>query len=121
MLLRFHIHYLLTKEYTDWGWQYDKMDVVFYNMEWAEDLKKSFEIAKSRYEIARYYWAETKKWSKLAYEQKVTIGWSKIEDLNYEIENNEYDYDYDMVLDMRLKGIEDKLKKIDDFIANNKK
>lgn len=121
ILLRFHIHYLLTKEYMGWGWEYDKKDVVFYNMEWAEDLKKSFEIAKSRYEIAKYYWDETKKWSKLAAEQKLHIGWEQIEDLNYEIENKEYDYDYDTVIKMRLDGIEKKLKKIDEFMKNQDK
>jgi hypothetical protein len=120
ILLRFHIHYLLTKEYVDWGWEYDKRDVVFYNIEWAQDLKKSFEIAKSRYNMAKYYWDETKKWSKLAYSKKINIGWDQIEDLNYEIENNIYDYDYGMIIEMRLKGIEDKIKKIDDYIKNNK-
>jgi hypothetical protein len=121
ILLRFHIHYLLTKEYTNWGWEYDKQDVVFYNMEWATKLKESFEIARSRYKIAQYYWNETKKWSKLAYEQKVHIGWEQIENLNYSIENKEYDYDYDTVLEMRLKGLDDKLKKINDFIAQSQK
>ncbi|OHD26432.1 MAG: hypothetical protein A2086_08170 [Spirochaetes bacterium GWD1_27_9] len=121
LLLRFHIHYLLTKEYVDWGWQFDKQDVVFYNMEWADELKKSFEIAKSRYLVAKHYWEETKKWSKLAYQQKVRVDWEQIEDLNYEIENNLYDYDYDLVIDMRLKSLEEKLKKINSFIADNQK
>ncbi len=120
ILLRFHIHFLLTKEYVDWGWEYDKQDVVFYNMEWAEDLKKSFEIAKSLYEKARYYWKETKKWSKLASEQKVYVNWDQIEDLNYEIENELFDYDYDMIIDMRLAGLEKKLKKIEDFMKQGK-
>ena len=120
ILLRFHIHYLLTKEYVDWVWEYDKRDVVFYNIEWAEDLKKSFEIAKSRYEIAKYYWEETKKWSKLAYQQNVYVEWDQIENLNYKIENNEYDYDYGMVIDMRLEGLNKKLQKIDDFLKNSK-
>lgn len=119
LLLRFHIHFLLTKEYVEWGWEYDKRDVVFYNMEWAEDLKKSFEIARSRYLIAKYYWEETKKWSKLAYSKNLEIGWGQIEDLNWEIENNKFDYDYDEVIETRLKGIDDKLKKIEEFMANN--
>ena len=119
ILLRFHIHFLLTKEYVEWGWEYDKRDVVFYNMEWAEDLKKSFEIARSRYLIAKHYWEETKKWSDLAYSKNIEIGWGQIEDLNWEIENNKFDYDYDEVIDLRLKGIEDKLKKIEEFMKNN--
>ena len=119
ILLRFHIHFLLTKEYVDWGWEYDKRDVVFYNIEWAEDIKKSFEIARSRYEIARYYWDETKKWSKLAYSKPIHIGWEQIEDLNYEIENNKFDYDYDLIIDMRLKDIERKLSIIDSFLSEN--
>ncbi len=119
ILLRFHIHFLLTQEYVNWGWEFDKRDVVFYNMEWAEELKKSFEIARSRYKIAQYYWEETKKWSKLAYNKKSHIGWEKIEDLNYQIENNQFDYDYDEVIQLRLIKLDEKLKKIDDFIKNN--
>jgi len=121
MLVRFHIHFLLTKEYTDWGWEYDKQDIVFYNMEWAEKIKKSFDIAKSRYNIAKKYWEETKKWSQITYKQSINIGWEQLENLNYSIENNEFDYDYGMIIDQRLQGLEKKLKKIDEYIAKNKK
>lgn len=119
ILLRFHIHFLLTKEYVDWGWEYDKRDVVFYNIEWAKELKKSFEIARSRYEVAKYYWEETKKWSKLAYSKKIHIGWEQIEDLNWEIENDKFDYDYADIIEMRLKGIEKKMKIIDEYLNEN--
>ncbi|MBN2546798.1 MAG: hypothetical protein JXB50_13445 [Spirochaetes bacterium] len=120
ILLRFHIHFLLTKEYVDWGWEYDKRDVVFYNMEWADDLKKSFELAKSRYEAARFYWNETKKWSNLAYGKNISIGWDAIENLNSQIENKKFDYDYDEIIDIRLQSIEEKLKKIEDFMSITK-
>jgi len=120
ILLRFHIHFLLTKEYVEWGWEFDKRNVVFYNMEWAEELKKSFEIARSRYLVAKHYWEETRKWSELAYSKNFEIGWMQIEDLNWEIENNKFDYDYEEVIDLRLKGIDDKLKKIEEFMKNNK-
>ncbi|HNZ26383.1 MAG TPA: hypothetical protein PLG34_02150 [Spirochaetota bacterium] len=119
LLLRFHIHYLLTKEYVDWGWEYDKRDIAFYNIEWAKEIKNSFEIAKSRYLIARRYWEETKKWSNLAYGKKLHIGWEQIEDLNYEIENNLFDYDYDTIIDMRLKDLERKIKIVDSYLAKN--
>lgn len=119
ILLRFHIHFLLTKEYVDWGWEYDKRDVVFYNMEWAEDLKKSFEIARSRYNIAKHYWQQTKKWSALAYSKNINISWDQIESLNWKIENNEFDYDYDEVIELRLNGLDDKLRKIEEFMSNS--
>jgi hypothetical protein len=121
MLLNFNIYYLLTKEYIDWGWEFDKQDVVFYNMEWADKLKESFAIARTRYEIAKVYWEETKKWSSLAYRQNLEIGWGQIEDLNYEIENGKYDYDYAMVIQNRLDGLNEKIKKIDDYISANSK
>lgn len=121
ILLRFHIHFLLTKEYMGWAWQYDKQDVVFYNIEWAEDLKKSFGIAEYLYKQADYYWQETKKWSDLAYSKDIHIGWEQIEDLNWEIENGEFDYEYDTVIKMRLDDLARKQAKIDFYIENSKK
>ena len=111
ILLRFHIHYLLTKEYVDWGWEFDKRDIVFYNMEWAEEIKKSFEIARSRYEVALHYWQETLNWSSLAASKNVHIGWEQIEDLIWEIENDQYDYDYQMIIKKRLADLDKKIAK----------
>lgn len=116
ILLRFHIYYLLTKEYMGWGWQFDKRDVVFYNMTWAEDLKNSFEIAKSRYEIALHYWEKTKLYASEANKINVYLDWAQIEDLAYKIDNDIFDYDYEIVIDERLKSIENKLEKIEEFM-----
>ncbi len=120
LLLRFNIHFLLTKEYMSWGWQFDKKDVVFYNIEWAEDIKKSLEIAKNRYEVARHYWDQTKKWSQLAYSKNIYIGWEYAENLNYEIETDQFEYDYDDIIDIRIQSVEEKLKKIDFFLNQSK-
>ncbi len=118
LLLRFHIYYLLTKEYVGWGWQYDKRDIAFYNAEWAEDIKNSFEIAKSRYDIAKHYWEKTKLYAQEINKIDVHIGWEQIEDLAYEIDNQEFDYDYDEIIEMRLDSIENKLEKLDSFLVH---
>lgn len=119
LLLRFHIYYLLTKEYMGWGWEYDKRDVVFYNAEWAEEIKNSFEIAKSRYDIAKHYWEKTKLYAQEINKIDVHIGWEQIEDLAYEIDNREFDYDYDEIIEMRLDSIDNKLAKLDSFLIKN--
>ncbi len=119
LLLRFHVLFLLTKEYMNWGWEYDKRDVVFYNIEWANELRESFGIAKHLYEQARFYWKETKIWSEQAYKIDKYIGWDQIEELNYKIENDEFDYDYEDMIELRLESINNKLKKIDDYLAAN--
>lgn len=119
LLLRFHIYYLLTKEYMGWGWEYDKRDVVFYNAEWAEEIKNSFEIAKSRYDIAKHYWEKTKLYAQEINKIDIHIGWEQIEDLAYEIDNQEFDYDYDEIIEMRLDSIDNKLAKLDSFLIKN--
>ncbi|MCH5150759.1 MAG: hypothetical protein J1G30_08835 [Spirochaetales bacterium] len=118
LLLRFHIYYLLTKEYVGWGWEFDKRDVVFYNAEWAEEIKNSFEIAKSRYDIAKHYWEKTKLYAQEINKINVRIGWEQIEDLAYEIDNQQFDYDYDDIIEMRLNSIENKLAKLDTFLIH---
>lgn len=121
LLLRFHIYYLLTKEYVGWGWEYDKRDVVFYNAEWAQEIKNSFEIAKSRYDIAKHYWEKTKLYAQEINKINVHIGWEQIEDLAYEIDNRQFDYDYDDIIEMRLNSIENKLAKLDTFLVHESK
>lgn len=121
LLLRFHIYYLLTKEYVGWGWEYDKRDVVFYNAEWALEIKNSFEIAKSRYDIAKHYWEKTKLYAQEINKINVHIGWEQIEDLAYEIDNRQFDYDYDDIIEMRLNSIENKLAKLDTFLVHEDK
>lgn len=121
LLLRFHIYYLLTKEYVGWGWEYDKRDVVFYNAEWAQEIKNSFEIAKSRYDIAKHYWEKTKLYAQEINKINVHIGWEQIEDLAYEIDNRQFDYDYDDIIEMRLNSIENKLAKLDTFLVHEDK
>lgn len=121
LLLRFHIYYLLTKEYVGWGWEYDKRDVVFYNAEWAQEIKNSFEIAKSRYDIAKHYWEKTKLYAQEINKINVHIGWEQIEDLAYEIDNRQFDYDYDDIIEMRLNSIENKLAKLDTFLVHENK
>ena len=121
LLLRFHIYYLLTKEYVGWGWEFDKRDIAFYNAEWAEDIKNSFEIAKSRYDIAKHYWEKTKLYAQEVNKIDVHIGWEQIEDLAYEIDNEEFDYDYDTIIEMRLDSIENKLAKLETFLINDDK
>ncbi len=121
LLLRFHIYYLLTKEYVGWGWEYDKRDVVFYNAEWVQEIKNSFEIAKSRYDIAKHYWEKTKLYAQEVNKINVHIGWEQIEDLAYEIDNQQFDYDYDEIIEMRLNSIENKLAKLDTFLVHEDK
>lgn len=120
LLLRFHIHFLLTREYMKWGWQFDKKTFVFYNREWAEEILESLKIAKTRYEIADHYWKETLKWSEAAYDQMLHIGWEKIEDLNYQIQNDIYEYDLGEMIELRMQKADEKIKQIEDYLATLK-
>ena len=86
-----------------------------------QDIKNSFEIAKSRYDIAKHYWEKTKLYAQEVNKIDVHIGWEQIEDLAYEIDNEEFDYDYDTIIEMRLDSIENKLAKLETFLIHDDK
>ena len=108
-LFKMHINYLLTKNYMGWAWQYNKQDVVFYNLYWAKELEKSFNIAIEYYKLAKHYWDKTKEWSDYASSFDFRLAWEKIEDEHYLIRTNKLEYDYDTVIELELQDLERKL------------
>lgn len=60
-LFKMHVNLLIIDSYLQLARRFDKEHVYFFNLGYAEDLKKSFGIARYFYEISFNYWDEALK------------------------------------------------------------
>jgi len=113
-----HINLLIMRNYMRIASRYDKQHIRFYNAEFADDIKKSLDIAEKTYREALPYWEEAKKNARSASSIKITTGLSFMESERYSIIHNELDYG--KIIDGHVRKLSDKKKKLDDFQATRK-
>jgi len=115
LLLRTRIAFLLAKGFVQLGYQYDKEDIYFFNMEFAKDLKDSFKIAKYYYNEAIAYWKEAKRVAaKSLFLNDARVKGALIDSIKNEAKKIHYGMiKYEKVINFRLKDLERKNKKID--------
>ena len=129
-----HICFLLTKEYTEFAQRFDKENLYWYNKEWKPKLLEGFTITREAYENARFYWHKTKIFAKFCYERsdmylsgpemdrmqdeaaRITMStfvtpYSE-NNINHNNRTNYIDYDYDKLLDDRLKELDRKVEEL---------
>lgn len=109
-LMHMQFNYLITQNYIYIAGLYDKENYYFYNSQFDEDIKKSFEYAIYFYNLAKERWTITKDLA-----QKVMLNKSKLEmdnliDKAYKIALGEIDYN--KTADRQLKHIENILEKM---------
>lgn len=109
-LMHMQFNYLITQNYIYIAGLYDKENYYFYNSQFDEDIKKSFEYAIYFYNLAKERWTITKELA-----QKVMVNKSKLEmdnliDKAYKIALGEIDYN--KTADRQLKHIENILEKM---------
>ena len=108
-LMHMQFNYLITQNYIYIAGLYDKENYYFYNSQFDEDIKKSFEYAIYFYNLAKERWIIKKDLA-----QKVMLNKSKLEmdnliDKAYKIALGEIDYN--KTADRQLKHIENILEK----------
>lgn len=110
-LMHMQFNYLITQNYIYIAALYDKQNYYFYNSQFKEDIKKSYEYAVYFYKLAEERWVLAKE-----YALKVTKNKSKIEmdnliDKAWKIRLGEIDYS--KTATRQLKHIDDVLYKIE--------
>ncbi|MCK4907903.1 MAG: hypothetical protein KAS64_10145 [Spirochaetes bacterium] len=115
LLLRTRIAFLLAKGFVQLGYQYDKEDIYFFNMEFAKDLKDSFRIAEHYYKEAIAYWKEAKRVAaKSLLLKDARVKGALIDSIKNEAKKIHYGMiNYAKIINFRLKDLERKNKKID--------
>jgi hypothetical protein len=91
-LLLMHINYLMMRDTLKIAAQYDKQKIYFYNLDFAQTISDSLDIADTIYGEALPYWQETKRYAEKASRYKITTRLSYMESERYMIIHGETDF-----------------------------
>ena len=104
-LMHMQFNYLITQNYIYLAGLYDKRNYYFYNSQFDEDIKKSFEYAVYFYNLAKERWVITKDLAQKVMKNKSKLEMDNLIDKAYKIALGEIDYN--KTADRQLKHIEE--------------
>ena len=110
-LMHMQFNYLITQNYIYLAGLYDKENYYFYNSQFSDDIKKSFEYAAFFYNLAKERWDITKELALKVMKNKAKLEMDNLIDKAYKIALGEIDYG--KTADRQLKHINEILKEID--------
>lgn len=114
-LLRMRIAFLIAQGFMQLGYRYDKEDIYWFNLEFADELAKGFRIAEHYYKEAIAYWDEARRVSSeiQRYRRTIRLAGGLIEAIQDEARRiHEGDINYRKIIDFRLKDLEKKRAKL---------
>jgi len=111
-LLRARIAYLIAQGYLQLGYRYDKEEIYFFNLEYADELVKGFQVAEYYYREAIPYWEEAKRLAAMVYKNRsLRLSGGLIEAIQDEARRiHAGDINYRKTIDFRLKDLDRKRK-----------
>ena len=104
-LMHMQFNYLITQNYIYLAGLYDKQNYYFYNSQFDEDIKKSFEYTVYFYNLAKERWIVTKDLAEKVMKNKSKLEMDNLIDKAYKIALGEIDYN--KTADRQLKHIEE--------------
>ncbi len=110
-LMHMQFNYLITQNYIYLAGLYDKENYYFYNSQFDEDIKKSFEYAVFFYNLAKERWAITKELAEKVMKNKAKLEMDNLIDKAYKIALGEIDYN--KTADRQLKHIDEILQEME--------
>jgi hypothetical protein len=116
-LMFMHINMLIMRNYLKIAARYDKHRIYFYNADFADDIKKSLDIADGLYRQAVPYWNRAREHARKASSVRVTTRLAAMESERYAIIKNELDYD--RIIGNHIDRLKVKKKKLDDFLSGS--
>jgi hypothetical protein len=117
-LMFMHINMLIMRDQLKIAARYDMRKLYFYNLDFAEDIRKSLDIAAQYYREALPYWHEARKYAVKASEIRITTDLGTIESERYSIITG--NTDFGKTIETYLQRIEKKKIVLDNAIARNK-
>ncbi|MDY6970652.1 MAG: hypothetical protein SVR08_18660, partial [Spirochaetota bacterium] len=91
-LMFMHINILIMRNYLKIASRYDMKKIYFYNLDFAQEISESLDIAEKQYKDALPYWTEIKNYAQSASRIKLTTDLGFIESERYSIITGEVNY-----------------------------
>ena len=117
ILFKMHINLLIIDSYLQLGRRFDKEHVYFFNLRYAESLKKSFQIAEYYYRIGLNYWEEA---IKHARENEGIPGRINIDEWEAELHHIQAgDLNYKTIILSRLEKLESRMNAVESYLKSS--
>ncbi|WP_442915936.1 hypothetical protein [Leptospira sp. GIMC2001] len=114
-LLFMHLNLRIMRSYMRLASLYDKRHLYFYNLDFAEDLNSSFQIAEGFYKEAVPYWEKAREHADTANEIPFDLDIGTIETERFEIVTGKLNYGY--IIEDHLERLSKKQKTVRDELA----
>lgn len=115
LLLTMHLNMQIMRSYLRIGSLYDKRHLYFHNLDFAHELKKSFQTAISFYKQAKPYWQKAYKLAMEANEIPIDLDIGTVESERYEISSGKLNYQ--RIIDNHIFKAERKLESVREYIT----
>ncbi|MDH5718322.1 MAG: hypothetical protein OEZ22_11900 [Spirochaetia bacterium] len=115
LLMFMHINLKIMRSYLRLGSLYDKRHLYFYNLDFADELKESFEIAEGFYKEALPYWQKAREYAKEADQYRFELDLGTLETIRYDIVTGEMDFG--KYTANHLEKLREKQLTVKDFLA----
>lgn len=116
-LMFMHINLRIMRAYMRLASKYDKRHLYFYNLDFAHELKNSFQIADGFYKAAKPYWEKAKKYAFEADRIIEEVNLGTMESERYEIVNDKLNFE--RIIEDHLLRLDKKRKTVDEFLAKH--
>jgi hypothetical protein len=113
-LLRSRIAFLIAQGFMQLGYRYDKEEIYYFNLKYADELEKGFKIAEYYYREAIVYWDEAKRAAAEIYNKRsVRLSGGLMDAIQDEARRiHAGDINYRKIIDFRLNDLARKLEKL---------
>ncbi|MCB1175584.1 MAG: hypothetical protein KDK39_18560 [Leptospiraceae bacterium] len=116
LLMHMQINLQIMRMYLRLGSLYDKRQLFFHDLDFADDLEISFQIARSYYHMAIPYWHKARELAAEAGEYRFEIDLPGLESERFAI--NRGKLDFDRIISRHMLRVESKLGVVQPFLVN---
>jgi len=117
LLLTMHLNLQIMRAYMRIGSLYDKRFVYFHNLDFAYDLKKSFNVARGFYKEAIPYWNAARDNAMKASKVYKDVNLGTLESERYEIQQGKLNFE--VIIEDHLDRLDKKQKMVEEYLRKN--
>lgn len=116
LLIFMHINLKIMRSYLRIGSKFDKRHLYFYNLDFADDLKKSFAVAEYYYKKSIPYWEKARQYAAQASVYPFELDMGTLESIRHEIMTGKINFE--IYTQNHLQRLKQKQDAVNNFLAH---